>query len=406
MANYREVPEEDREAFQETLHYAFSPHKEEVDYHDDEDYWPSMGDLRGIYDNGELLAVSSIHYLNSHLRGKWLPMGGVSAVATSPGNRHRGYIKNMLAEMLAELRDKGIALSCLWPFSYPFYDRLGWRVCDNYTTYELDPEVLKFTADEPGGEFRQVSKGEHEIIEPTYRKFARKFNLPLKRSPEWWDHHRFSQWDKQVYCYLWKRKEEVKGYVLYSAEKGPQGEWKKKLKVDELVYESEEAFFQLLRFLYNHGSQMSQITLPGPIPGKLSLLDLVEDPRDVKALEKPGIMVRCVDVKKALESLTYPENPRGEITMKVKDPLLEANSGTYYLVFDGSSSDPEVDRATENGDDPDLSLEVGSLTQLYTGYLSPRQAVTANKITLSNRDKLELLEKIFPAGETLFYDGF
>lgn len=405
MVNYKRIPEEKREEFQEMLHYAFRPHKEEVDYHDDEEFWSRIGDPRGIFDDEDLLAVSSIHSLETLVRGEWLPMVGVSAVATSPENRHEGYIKTMLTEMLVELRDQEVVLSALWPFSYPFYDKLGWRYCDRYTTYEVDPEVLEFAAKNSTGSFRQVSKGDYEDIVPTYRKFARKFNLALKRSPVWWKYQRLRQWDKTIYCYLWEKDDEVKGYVLYSVEKGSKGEWKKELKVDELVYETEESFFQLLRFLYNHGSQMNRITLPSPLPNGLSFLDLVDDPGEVEAKEKPGVMVRCVDVEKALEALPFPEELKGKLIMSVEDPLLEENNGSYLLNFNGDSP-PAISKLKRGDAKPDLYLEIGSLTRLYTGYLSPTEAITAGNITLENEDKLPLLESVFPKRRTYFPDGF
>jgi len=405
VVTYKKVKEEDRDKFQDMIHYAFSPHREEVDHHKDEDYWSMIGDPRGIYDGDKLLAVSSIHYLESRLRGEWLTMGGIGAVATAPENRHKGYTKVMFTELLRELREKNVILSSLWPFSYPFYDKLGWRSCDKYTTYELVPEVLKFAAKNPDGKFRQVFRDDHGDIVSTYRKFVRKFNLPLRRSSDWWKYNRFRQWDKTVYCYLWEKNTDVNGYVIYSIEKGLQGEQKKKLNVDELVYETEEAFFQLLRFLYNHGSQMSRITLPSPLPEGLSMLDLVDDPRALETREKPGIMFRCVDVKAALEALPFPERVEDKIIISIEDPLLKKNSEQFCLNFDGASP-PAISRINQQGPKPDISMDVGSLTQLYVGYLNPSQAVTAGNITLENEDKLPALNKIFPGKRTLFYDGF
>ncbi|MBS3787911.1 GNAT family N-acetyltransferase [Candidatus Bipolaricaulota bacterium] len=404
MVNYKKIPEEDREKFQEMLHYAFSPHKKEVDY-DDEDFWLRIGNPRGIYDGEDLLAISSIHSLETLVREDWLPMGGISAVATSPENRHKGYIKTMLTELLVELRDQEVVLSSLWPFSYPFYDKLGWRCCDRYTTYEFDPEVLEFTAKDPRGSFRQVSEEGYEDIAPAYHKFIRKFNLPLNRSSKWWKHQKLSQWNRTVYCYLWEQNNDVKGYVLYSVEKSSKDEWKKKLKVEELIYQTEEAFYQLLRFLYNHGSQMNRIILPSPLPNKLSLLDLVNDPRDVEAREKPGIMVRCVDVETALEYLPFQEGLKGKLVMSVKDPLLKENDGSYSLNFNGDSP-PAINKFKQKASKPDLSLDIGSFTQLYAGYLSPTEALMADNITLDSEAKLPLLERIFPKSRTFFKDGF
>ena len=406
MVSYRKVSKEDREDFKDMLHYAFQPHKREQDHRDDKNYWSRIGSPRGIYRGDDLLAVSSIHQFESLLRGSWLPGSGVTAVATPPENRHRGYIKTIMREILGELKQKDVLVSYLWPFLYPFYDKLGWRVCDRYTLYELEPENLKFAAETGSGNFRRVKGEDYEDIVSTYRNFIRDFNLPIRRSSDWWKYQLLSPWHRTAYCYLWEKKGKVKGYTIYSVEKGKEGEWKKKLEVQEIIYESPEAYFQLLRFLYNHGSQMSKIILPSPLPEGLSLLDLVEDPREIEAREKPGIMVRCVDVKATLEALSYRDKPEGELLMTVRDPLIDANDGKYRVVFNGSSSPPEITRTNLGSMQSDLELAIGSLTQLCTGYMSPREAVVAGKVSLKNEDKLSLLEKIFPGKDTFFLDGF
>ncbi len=246
---------------------------------------------------------------------------------------------------------------------------------------------------------------DYDDISPTYQKFIRKFNLPLKRSSKWWKYQRLSHWNKPVYCFLWEQNKDIRGYVLYSVEKNSEHDWKKELNVSELIYETEEAFYQLLRFLYNHGSQMNRITLPSPLPNGLSLLDLLDDPQEIEAKEKPGIMVRCIDVEAAIETLPLPEGLESNLIISVEDPLLEENSGNYSLDFDGNSF-PEINRLNREGTKPDLSLDIGSLTKLYTGYLSPSEAITAGNLTLKNEDKLPLLREIFPKQRTFFPEGF
>lgn len=404
MVDYKPIPEERYDELQKTLNYAFNPH--EKDKREEEGLWPGLGDPRGLFEGKKLLTVSSIHPFESHIRGDWLPTGGISAVATPPENRHKGYIKKIMIELLRELRDDEVALSALWPFYYPFYEKLGWKACDSFVTYEFSPDVLEFSSKQESGRFRQITLDNYQVIEPIYHEFVRNFNLPIKRSPEWWDHHKFNQWDKSPYCYAWEKEGELLGYVLYSVEKGSDEDWKKQMQIEELIYTTEEAFYQLLRFLYNHGSQVKEISLSSPLPAGLSLLDLVEDPREVKARHKPGLMVRCVDVKRALEALPFREDLEGELVFTLEDPLLEENDGRYSIRFNGSPSGPSVEKLSSKTIDTDISLDVGTLTQLYTGYLSPKEALSANKISIKSEKVLDLLNQAFPKKKTFFSDGF
>ncbi len=405
MVTYREVPDDQREEFHHLLHYAFRPHEEEDSYDSEEDFWDGVGERRGIYKDRELLAISSIHELSSHIREDWLTVGGISMVATRPENRHQGYIRTMMGEILSELRDRGITLSALWPFSYPFYNRLGWRVCDQSHIYFLGPEELDFERTEKLGSFRKITFEEYEEIEPLYHDFARQFNLPLRRTSDWWNNRKFNPWKERSYCYLWENDGEAKGYVLYSLQESSEDEWKKDLKVKELVYRDGETFYQLLRFLYNHGSQVKKVGVPGPLPENLTLLDLVEDPRSVETELNPGVMFRIVDVEAALESLVYDTGIEGEITFEITDSLLAANQGTFTLNFSQDSRKCRVQHE-ETSSEVDFSLDIGSLAQLYTGYLSPKQLCVSDNMKVKNKNKLPLLRAAFLPQETYFNDGF
>lgn len=406
MVTYRPVPEEQREEFYRMIDYAFSPHEEEKNYEDEEDFWPGVGDRRGIYEDEELRAIASIHHFESYLRDDWLPMGGVSTVATPPEYRHRGYVRTMMAELLRELRGKEIILSSLWPFSYPFYNKLGWKASARSISYSFEPEALEFSQQEKRGSFRSISVEEYQDIEPVYHDFLKQFNLGLRRSSEWWDHHKLNPWQKPTYCYAWELNGEDRGYVIYTVNEGEESSWKKEMEVREFVYQDMEACYHLLRFLYNHGSQMEQISLSTPFPKDTTLLDFVEDPRDVEAELKPGVMVRCVDVKQALETLTYPPELNGKTLLAVTDPLLDKNDGIYSLNFSSEETGCQVYRETSDLQDPDCTVDIGTLSQIFTGYLTPKEAVLTDDLTVESEEKLSLLDRAFPSTKIFFNDGF
>lgn len=406
MVKYKKVPDDQREEFHHLLHYGFRPHEEEGTYESEDDFWDGVGERRGIYDGDKLAGISSIHDLDTYIRDEWLPMGGISMVATRPEDRHQGYVKTMMTEILVELRERGIILSSLWPFHYPFYNKLGWRVSDQSETYFVSPDDLKFSLGQKKGSFRKISSDQYEEVEALYHDFARDFNLPLKRSEDWWDIRKFNPWNKTGYCYLWEYEGEARGYVMYSPHESSDDSWEKEMEVRELIYQDREAFYQLMRLLYNHGSQVSEIGVPAPFPSRLNMLDLVEDPRSVETELNPGVMVRIVDLEDALSRLRYPEDAEGELTLEVTDPLLESNEGVFTLEFSGETSKCRVKREGTSTGKANFSLSIGSLSQLYTGYLSADQLATANKLDVRKESKLPLLNKAFPSCETFFNDGF
>src|SRR5205085_2632264 len=55
-------------------------------------------------------------------------VGGIAGVATALEHREKGFASRLLLDSLPVLRERGCALSALFPYSYAFYSRLGWQV--------------------------------------------------------------------------------------------------------------------------------------------------------------------------------------------------------------------------------------------------------------------------------------
>lgn len=405
LTDYRKVPDNQREKFHRMLHYAFQPHEEPPDYNEEDDFRSGVGDRRGVSEDGQLKTICSIHQFEAHLQGSWLPMGGVSGVATPPEYRHRGYVRDLISFLLRELQTEGVLLSALWPFSYAFYNKLGYRLSDRFRRLTLDPENLEFANNNSSGTFRSLSMENYRELQRVYLNFARQFNLPLHRDENWWDKHKINTWRGPTYCYGWQFEDELQGYLLYTVTGDKQRE-KKELEVREFVYRNQRAFYQLLWFLYSHASQAGQTSFSTPFPKNLSLLDLVEDPRSVDVKNKPGVMVRCVDVEEGLQALSFPDDLTGKATLKVTDPVLETNNATFAIEFPAGTAKLQVEKIDQPSCSADFSLDIGTFSQIYTGYLPPERAAAAKQLTVNNEEKMKLLRRAFPERETYFNDQF
>ena len=87
--------------------------------------------------------------------------------------------------------------------------------------------------------------------------------------------------------------------------------------------------------------------------------------------------------------------------MKVEDQLLPENSG----VFQVAAKDGKVTVTKLPEESPaDLSLDVGSLTQLLLGYLSLEEALYKPSVTLNGNR--EALERAFPKGCVFLTEHF
>jgi hypothetical protein len=64
--------------------------------------------------------------MRQNVRGKVLPMLGVSGVASHPMARRQGHIRKLLTQLHGEFRNEGSPVSTLYPFRPSFYERFGY----------------------------------------------------------------------------------------------------------------------------------------------------------------------------------------------------------------------------------------------------------------------------------------
>ncbi|HZC27332.1 MAG TPA: GNAT family N-acetyltransferase, partial [Actinopolymorphaceae bacterium] len=64
--------------------------------------------------------------LRQNVRGRIVPMVGISGVATHPAARRRGHVRALLDQLHGEMRDAGHVVSTLYPFRMSFYERFGY----------------------------------------------------------------------------------------------------------------------------------------------------------------------------------------------------------------------------------------------------------------------------------------
>jgi len=403
MAEYREIKEKERQAQRDLLNYAFQPEKgREND--EEEGEISQIGFSRGMFEGDKLLCVCTNYTLKGFIRGERLPMGLVIGVASRPEVRRQGNVGEMLTELLYELRERGVFLSALWPFSYEFYRQYGWELADSRRYYEIEPGNLEqVNAPKGAGRYREVSLEDLELIGPIYERFARDFNLSLDRDEGWWDHHVFDHWGDKAFGYLWEEGGTERGYLLYTVKKLPQGEWKKELNVRELAYLDPGAYRHLLRFLYHHDSQVTKVTFRAPRGEEVGLFDVLDNPRQAEMELEPGVMFRVVDLERAVEELQFPPDLEGQLTLSIRDETLPWNDGKFLLEVRNGRARLEE---REGGGKADLEVPITALAQIYAGYLSPVGCFKAGKLSVNSEGKLELFEEFFPREKVFLLDHF
>jgi predicted acetyltransferase len=301
----------------------------------------------------------------------------------------------LLAASLAEYRDREFPLAALWPFEHTFYAAFGWATATRYVSLETTPETLAFAREERGGSFVSLDPDAHDRLAAVLTTHNSGFDVVIDRTEDWWRERVFDTWNGEPYVYGWERNGELRAYVAYHIEESDGGT---RLRTVESAWGDHEARLALLSFLADHDSQVDSVRMRESDAG---LLTIAPSPGAIDATVHAGPMIRLVDVAGALRRRAYPETTSGTAVIRVADPLLDRNDRCFRLDLDGGEA-----RVTPVETDPDLTLGVGSLSQLYVGYRSVDDLVRTHDATVHAAPARATLADAFPTAEVFMREQF
>lgn len=416
MPDYCPVPDADDDAFRALVQYAFRPQEGPYD-HDDAPDAPDLGERRGLYDGDDPLAVCLHYDLTLAARGDDVAAGGVSQVAGAPEHRRQGHVRELLADSLAEYRDRGRHLAVLWPFDVGFYRRLGWATIAKLATWEVDPgdlDGLVDRLDDPdAGRFERLAPDDWTELPPVLAADHFTHDLAMRRSEGWWRHRVFDRWDAEPYVYAWRDDDgDLRAYVVYAVDEADDG---RALAVWDHAATDRDARRHLFRFLRDHDSQVDSIryhTPPEAVAGAdFDLHRELADPAAVDPKVQSGAMARLVDVAADLPVLAG-EAARAaavDCDLAVADGLAPWNDGRFRLqssADEALSVEPVDDAASgDTADRPIATLDVGALTRIVVGARSVDSAVDLGVVD-GDEAALADLAECFPPRRVWLREGF
>lgn len=397
MVEYGPLPDDRRSTLDEILSYAFSPEDGPPDSTEDRETPPQarIGHDRALFEGDDVLSVCRHLQFDARVRDVDIDMVGLSAVATPPEHRRQGRIRQLLAHSLREYRDWGYPISTLWPFSTPFYAQFGWATANHVAVQEGDPDLFRFDGPPPG-QYRRASPADSRALDEVLSNHAVQFDMAIDRTSEWWEKRTFHDWDTDPYVYLWERDGEPAGYVRYTVDATAA---EKRLDVSELAYVDAQARRAMLRFVADHDSQVDAIRLSGP-PADI-LLDTVDDPVSLDVTLTAGPMVRLVDVPDALSAISYPDSVAGSVTLAVDDPLVDWNDEIFTATVDDGEA-----TVKPTGDDADIEVGIGALSQLFVGHRTVADLRNATELTVHDDRAATVLARAFPESTPYLRERF
>ena len=333
--------------------------------------------------DGELVSSLVCSSAPVYVNGTPIPHSGVGAIGTIPEKRRSGCAGAMMAECVRVLRDEGIWLSSLWPFSYAYYRKSGWEVGAQVRSYRGEGKFFAEQGDP--GKARKGVPEDAQQIKLAFAEFAPCFNGLTERYDEWWERivllPRYLGTDFPTHGAVVREDEQgIASYMLYGIDAKEDGT---EIEVKESVFSENQHRRDLLALI---GSEHPNVTIAFFAPENDLFMHELPNPHGFQTEMRPSFQFRITDPERAMEALPVEEDVEGRITLSIHDPVFEAGF-EFGVEADGSGElsicKPQPGRA--------LEMDVMTLAKLYTGYLQPFDALALGRLKVRGDDLTDVL---------------
>lgn len=347
-------------------------------------------------EDGRVVAALAVLPLTAVYEGAAIGLGGIASAACLPEERRRGLVGRLLTYSLDYMRQRGMALSGLYTPHPSLYRRYGWSVAHRVLRYSFNPKDIRVRwLERPRGRPRRIAEDDWPVLDSLYQERLQTRNGYLQRSESWWrqavlrglyDAKRRLN-DAAVW---YDDRGEATGYLVYSSRQvrdasgAPEGST---FSVRDFVWLNGNAYAGLLRYILSFDLATQVIMFADADDPLLSVID---EAQRVDVKTHYGMMLRIVDVEKALSERPTPVTEGLSLSLAVRDDAAPWNDGTWRL----EAADKRMDVRRSDAA-PDLSCDVGHLAPVFNGYLKPSEAACAGLLAVHNVDAVQKADRIF-----------
>ena len=343
--------------------------------------------VRVLQTEGELIGGLVFIPLRQWYGGQPVTMTGIGSVAISPHHRGKGQSSVLLRRSLQELQDGGIALSVLYPATQGLYRKWGYEVAGSWVKWQLNCADLPRW--QPSVDIAPIPLTP-EVLQPIYDRYAPLHNGHLDRSDGVW---RLLQDSPNTYAYRLGSATDPQGYLVYQQERTASGTH---ILIKDWVTLTPAARQTSWAFLAQHQLQVDTLLWQGS-PLDVRLVCLPEQIATVKLHR--SWMIRVLNLEAALTQRGYGMDVDRELHLQVTDPLFAANNDRFCLQV--SQGRGHIHR----GGRGELSLSIGALAPLFSGFLSPQQLQQLGYLDGDDRT-LTIAQTIFQGHHPWMVDFF
>ena len=361
--------------------------------------WLPIEKMRCVSDGDRLVAAAGARDFQQWFGGRELEMSGIWGVVTLPEHRGGGLATRAVTTLLEEARERGQPLSALYPATQRPYRGMGYEQAGTMTRHEVALDDLPRGSSGPLPVAEYSSERDLDDVRACYRASVSGHPGPIDSDEaDWWRDRILGRWfsDDVQRTVVARGRDGIEGYASFTY--GPATgaiDFNYLVNCRHLVATTLEGYASLLSYMRAFRGLGVALRFTGPPAHPLAMI--VEEQR-VLPVWTYRWMLRLLDVPAALSGRGYPP-VSGEAVIVVEDGLFPENRGPWRVEADGSGS-VSVSPASGGGVRP---VTIGALSSMYTGFLSPFDAVG---IGLLEEDQAPFLARLFGGPGPWMHDFF
>lgn len=354
------------------------------------------GQVLGSFTDNQLTSALIIFPFEVYYHGTILKMGGIGNVTSYPEVRGKGSVRQLMEKALKEMKEQGMVLSYLSPFSYNFYRKFGYEVVFEKRQYNISPDAFgSFKIPENPVE-RVVWKEQKEAVKDIYDQKMKDAVGPVKRDDWVWE-NRIMNSEKRKLALYRDETGAPKGYLSYEFSGENQGHF----KINELHALTGKAEKALWEYIGSHAAGFNAFEYTARSDQRLTHLFREADlnPKMVSSM-----MARIVDMENFLKQFPFRQTENQEFWLEVTDDTAEWNAGLFKLsMSDGNVQVSSVEQPEDKSHY--LKASIQTWTQLFMQFKKATDLQFEGAL-LSSEEAARALQDCLPEGVPELHDYF
>lgn len=339
-----------------------------------------------VVENGEIVGVARFHDFTMRFFDSQFLVGGLAGVAVDLRHKKKKVAFDLVNHFVDFYRRRGAPMAALFSFRPDFYRNMGFGYAAKMDQYSFPPlaipvlpphGVIPLTHLDNGGDLLMCYARclTHGLFYKTGYSLRRMF--------------------ESSHVFGWKDSDGVlRGYLVFTFQNGPDF-LTNDILVRELVYETPDAFLNLMAFLRSQADQVRRIRLQTQDETFHFFLD---DPRTGGPLmpsawhesntQGVGLMLRVTDVHLLFAYLKGHDfgGQTCEFSLRLNEPEGESR---YTIAVQNGRAKPVFERATENS----ILIGTADFSSLISGAVGLKQLVGYGLAAVTG--DLETMHKVF-----------